>query len=37
MKFNNRSKKSKENLENTKEREKCLGFEDPEKKGSQIY
>jgi hypothetical protein len=37
MKFNNRSKKSKENLENTLgERESHLGFEDPEEKGSQI-
>jgi hypothetical protein len=37
MKFNNRSKKSKEILGNTLgERENCLGFEDPEEKGSQI-
>jgi hypothetical protein len=36
-KFNNRSKKSKENLENTLgERENHFGFEDPEGKGSQI-
>jgi hypothetical protein len=38
MKFNNRSKKLKENLENTLgERENYLGFEDPEGKGSQIF
>jgi hypothetical protein len=37
MKFNNRLKKSKVNLENTLgERENHLGFEDPEGKGSQI-
>jgi hypothetical protein len=37
MKFNNRSKKLKENLENTLgERENHLGFEDPKEKGSQI-
>jgi hypothetical protein len=37
MKSNNRSKKSKENLENTLgERENHLGFEDPEGKESQI-
>jgi hypothetical protein len=37
MKFNNRSKKSKENLENTLgERESHLGLEDPEEKESQI-
>jgi hypothetical protein len=37
MKFNNRSKKSKENFENTLgERESHLGFEDPDEKGSQI-
>jgi hypothetical protein len=37
MKINNRSKKSKENLDNTLgERENHLGFEDPEEKGSQI-
>jgi hypothetical protein len=37
MKFNNRSKKSKENLENTLgERESRLGFDDPEEKWSQI-
>jgi hypothetical protein len=36
-KFNNRSKKLKENLENTSgERENHLGFEDLERKGSQI-
>jgi hypothetical protein len=36
-KFNNRSKKSKENPENTLgERESHLGFEDPEEKESQI-
>jgi hypothetical protein len=36
-KFNNRSKKSNENLENTLgERENHLGFEDPEEKESQI-
>jgi hypothetical protein len=36
-KFNNRLKKSKENLKNTLgERENHLGFEDPEEKGSQI-
>jgi hypothetical protein len=36
-KFNNRSKKSKEDLENTLgERESHLGFEDPKEKGSQI-
>jgi hypothetical protein len=38
MKFNNRSKKLKENLENTLgERENHLGFEDPKEKGSQIF
>jgi hypothetical protein len=38
MKFNNRSKKSMENLENTLgERENHLGFEDSEGKGSQIF
>jgi hypothetical protein len=37
MKINNRSKKSKDNLENTLgERENHLGFNDPEEKGSQI-
>jgi hypothetical protein len=36
MKFNNRSKKSKENLENTLGEREPLGFEDPEGKGSQI-
>jgi hypothetical protein len=38
MKFNTRSKKSKENLENTleRERENHFGFKDPEEKGSQI-
>jgi hypothetical protein len=38
-KINNRSKKSKENLENTlgeRERENHLGFEDLEEKGNQI-
>jgi hypothetical protein len=36
-KFNNRSKKSKENFENTLgERENHLGFEETEEKGSQI-
>jgi hypothetical protein len=38
MKFNNRLKKLKENLENTLgERESHLRFEDPEEKGSQIF
>jgi hypothetical protein len=36
MKFNNRSKKSKENLENTLREREPLGFEDPGGKGSQI-
>jgi hypothetical protein len=36
MKFNNRLKKSKENLENTLGEREPLGFEDPEGKGSQI-
>jgi hypothetical protein len=36
MKFNNRSKKSKDNLENTLGEREPLGFEDPEGKGSQI-
>jgi hypothetical protein len=37
MKFNNRSKKSKENLENTLgERENHLRFKDPEEEESQI-
>jgi hypothetical protein len=36
MKFNNRSNKSKENLENTLSESEPLGFEDPEGKGSQI-
>jgi hypothetical protein len=36
MKFNNRLKKSKENLENTLVEREPLGFEDPERKGSQI-
>jgi hypothetical protein len=35
-KFNNRSKKSKENLENTLGEREPLGFEDPKEKGSQI-
>jgi hypothetical protein len=36
-KFNNRSKKLKENLENILgERENHIGFDDPEEKGSQI-
>jgi hypothetical protein len=36
MKFNNRSKKSNENLENTLGEREPLGFEDPEGKRSQI-
>jgi hypothetical protein len=36
MKFNNRSKKSKENLENTLGEREPLGFKDHEGKGSQI-
>jgi hypothetical protein len=36
MKFNNRSKKSKEDLENTLGEREPLGFKDPEGKGSQI-
>jgi hypothetical protein len=36
MKFNTRSKKSKENLENTLERENHFGFKDPEEKESKI-
>jgi hypothetical protein len=36
MKFNNISKKSKENLENTLGEREPLGFEDPDGKGSQI-
>jgi hypothetical protein len=36
MKFNNRSNKSKEDLENTLGEREPLGFKDPEGKGSQI-
>jgi hypothetical protein len=36
MKFNNRSKKSNKNHENTLGERKPQGFEDPEGKGSQI-
>jgi hypothetical protein len=36
MKFNNRSKKSKENLENTLGEREPLGFEDPKGNESQI-
>jgi hypothetical protein len=36
MKFNNRSKKLNENLENTLGEREPLGFEDPEGKRSQI-
>jgi hypothetical protein len=36
MKFNNRSKKSKENLENTLGEREPLRFQDPEEEGSQI-